>query len=248
MSCRQPTASPSASQGAAGRPAPGRGVTKRQASRSRADGWSSMGSAWATRMRCNGSAAMRSIDRAAASLGLVFARTSGGVRDLFIATRQPRGPAPAPVVPRARADQEVRADERARRAMEEHRLVQEGTAIERDRVQLFHGAEERVVPQPHVQPELWVARRGRGGPTTFADGKRAAVARRAEVMETVRHDDPAKLAQRAQRRAEPLRGSGGLCKQQPAVFESQHRTSRAQTNPCKPHRPLAHPDRVRDDD
>src|SRR5690242_9334960 len=36
-----------------------------------------MASEWATRRRFNGSAAMRSIDRAAASLGLVFAPTSG---------------------------------------------------------------------------------------------------------------------------------------------------------------------------
>jgi hypothetical protein len=54
--------------------------TKRQASRSLSDGRSSMASAWATRRRFNGSAAMRSIDRAAASLGVVFFRTSGGVR------------------------------------------------------------------------------------------------------------------------------------------------------------------------
>lgn len=56
--------------------------TKRQASRSFSDGRSSMASEWATRRRFNGSAAMRSIDRAAASLGVVFDRTSGGVRTL----------------------------------------------------------------------------------------------------------------------------------------------------------------------
>src|SRR5262249_37297191 len=50
--------------------------------------------------------------------------------DFFVATRDPRGPAPAPVVPRARAEHDVCADERSRRTVEENRLVEEGTAIE----------------------------------------------------------------------------------------------------------------------
>src|SRR5436190_17175141 len=132
--------------------------------------------------------------------------------------------------------------------MEEHRLVQKGTALERDGFELLHRAEERVVPQARMELELWVARCGRGRTDHLRRREARGRGARAEVMEAVRYDDPAKLAQRAERCAELLRGLGRAVHEEPAVFESQHRTPRAQTNPAKPHRPLAHPDRVRDDD
>ena len=61
--------------------------------------------------------------------------------------------------------------------MEEDRLVEKGTAIERDRVELFHRAEERIVAQLHVEMELRVARFGRDWTDNFADGKRRRWAR-----------------------------------------------------------------------
>ena len=81
------------------------------------------------------------------------------------------------MVPLARADHDVRADKRARRTMEEHRLVQKGTAIERYRVELLHRTEKRVVRSSMWSWSCGLRAVAERGPTTFADPKRPAVAR-----------------------------------------------------------------------
>src|SRR5205823_5001930 len=100
-------------------------------------------------------------------------------------------------------------------------------------------------PPPHPPPSPSPARPAPARPHHQRLRETRRRRARAEVMEAVRHHDEANLPQRAERGAELLRWRRRAVHEEPAVFEPQHRTPRAQTNPAEPHRPLAHPDRVR---
>lgn len=130
--------------------------------------------------------------------------------------------------------------------MVEHRLVPERHAFERQGLELGQLRGELGV-DVDVESERLVSTQRGGWPDDFCFREARCRGGRAQVMPTVRDNQPAHLAERGECLDDGLARRSRSMNQQPTVFEAHDRRSRSQPDAAEPNWALEAPDPFGDD-